>query len=105
MAKDVLNKHFWENIHFGREVVWYGLNLTIIHFFKASILPVFNSSFSLKISPGYQFFLNILGVLYLAKSISLGYHTLASPSPCMVSKSSRGSYCPFKPSLHPVITP
>ena len=39
MAKDVLNNYFWENIHFGSVMVWYGLNQMIIRFFKASILP------------------------------------------------------------------
>ena len=28
---------FWMNIHFGRAVVWCGVNLMIIYFFKASI--------------------------------------------------------------------
>ena len=26
-----MKKRFWENIHFGREVVWYGVNQEIIH--------------------------------------------------------------------------
>ena len=26
-SKEDLNKKFWENIHFGREVVWYGYEL------------------------------------------------------------------------------
>ena len=38
-SKDDLNKSFWENIHFGRVVVWYSVNQIIIHFFKASIPP------------------------------------------------------------------
>ena len=37
-SKDNFNKRFWENIHFGRVMVWYGANQMIIHFSKASIL-------------------------------------------------------------------
>ena len=37
--KDDFNKSFWENLHFGRVVVWYGVNRMIIHFSKASIPP------------------------------------------------------------------
>ena len=37
-SKEHLNKRFWENIHFGRVMVWYGANQMIIHFSKASIL-------------------------------------------------------------------
>ena len=29
---DDLKKSFWENIHLGRVVVWYGVNLMIILF-------------------------------------------------------------------------
>ena len=36
---------FWENIHFGRVVIWYGVKLMNIHFFKASIPP--NSLYSI----------------------------------------------------------
>ena len=35
-SKDDLNNKFWENIHFGRVLVWYGGNQMIIHFFKTS---------------------------------------------------------------------
>ena len=44
--KDDLNKSFWENIPFGRVVVWYSVNKMVIYFFNASILPLFYSSFS-----------------------------------------------------------
>ena len=37
-SKDNFNKRFWENIHFGRVMVWYGANQMIIYFSKASIL-------------------------------------------------------------------
>ena len=37
--KDDLKKHFSQNIHFGRVVVWCGVNWMIIHFFKAFIQP------------------------------------------------------------------
>ena len=30
---------FWENIYFGRVMVWYGVNRKIIHFSNTSILP------------------------------------------------------------------
>ena len=40
-SKDDLNTTFWENIHFRRVVVWYGVNRMIIYFFKASIPPAF----------------------------------------------------------------
>ena len=39
-SKDDLNKSFYENIHFGRVVVWYGVNQMIIHLFKAFIRKV-----------------------------------------------------------------
>ena len=38
--KDDLKKSFWKKIHFGRVVVWCGVNLMIIHFSEASILWV-----------------------------------------------------------------
>ena len=38
-SKGDLNKSFWENIHFGKVVVWCGVNRMIIHFYKASIPP------------------------------------------------------------------
>ena len=44
-SKYDLNKSFWENIHYGRVVVWYG----VIHFFQSihsAKLPLFYSSFS-----------------------------------------------------------
>ena len=41
---DDLKKSFWKNIHFGRVVVWYGVNQMIIHFTEASILPSVHSS-------------------------------------------------------------
>ena len=34
-SKDDLNESFWDNIHFGRGMVWYGVNRMIIHFFTA----------------------------------------------------------------------
>ena len=60
--KDGLNNSFWENIHFGRVVVWYGacevVNQMNINFFQAystmyipsSSLYYVYSSFSLKSS-------------------------------------------------------
>ena len=44
-SKDDLNKGFWENIHFGRVVVWYGVNRMIIHFSKPPFHQVAFSSF------------------------------------------------------------
>ena len=38
-SKDDLNKRFWKNIHFGRVVVWYGVNRMVTHFPNASVLP------------------------------------------------------------------
>ena len=47
-SKDDLKKSFWENIHFGRGVVWYGVNQMITHFSKHPFrqVTVFYSSFS-----------------------------------------------------------
>ena len=36
-SKDDLKKSCWKNIHFGRVVVWYGVNWKIIHFSETSI--------------------------------------------------------------------
>ena len=33
-SKDDLKKSFWENIHFGRVVVLFGVNRRIVHSFK-----------------------------------------------------------------------
>ena len=38
-------KSFWKNIHFGKMVVWCGLNWKIIHFSKASIMTSVHFSF------------------------------------------------------------
>ena len=45
-CKDNIKKNIWESIHFGRVVVWWGVNRMIIHFFKSSIPPSSISSFS-----------------------------------------------------------
>ena len=39
-CKDDLNKSVWKNIHFGRLVVWCGVNQIIIHFYATSNLPI-----------------------------------------------------------------
>ena len=39
MQQGCLNKSFWENVHFGRLVVWHVVNWMIISFVKASISP------------------------------------------------------------------
>ena len=50
-----LKKSFWKNIHFGRVVVWYGVNQTILHNSEVSIFcPFFSSSFSQN-HPGAKF--------------------------------------------------
>ena len=36
-ARMIWTKVFWENIHFGRVVLWYGVTRIIVHFVKASI--------------------------------------------------------------------
>ena len=42
-SKDDLKKSFWKNIHFGRVVVWCGVNQMIV-FSEASILQSIRSS-------------------------------------------------------------
>ena len=44
VGKDDWQKSFWKNTHFGRVVVWCGVNQMIIHLSEASILPSVRSS-------------------------------------------------------------
>ena len=44
VGKDDWQKSFWKNTHFGRVVVWFGVNQMIIHLSEASILPSVRSS-------------------------------------------------------------
>ena len=44
-SKDDLKKSFRKKIHFGRVVVWCGVNQMIIRFSNASFLTSFHSSF------------------------------------------------------------
>ena len=43
---DLKKKRFWENIHFGRVVVWYGVSRMIINFSTHPFRQVFYSSVS-----------------------------------------------------------
>ena len=91
-TNDIFNHQFFHSFRFSFKPAW-AANQWVKIF---SIL--------VKISPGYSIFsesprgiipqrFNLPGISYAGESISL------------VSKSSRGSYCPFKPSLHPVLKP
>ena len=62
-SKDDLTKSIWKNTHFGRVVVWCGVNQMIIHLSEASILPSVRSS----IHP----FLQIILVLNLQCGMAL----------------------------------
>ena len=66
--KDGLNSSFWENIHFGRVVVWYGacevVNQMNINFFQAYSTMYIPSSSLYYIHPFLQ---NHPGVKYLVR--------------------------------------